>query len=620
MGFGLEGGDSSFDGLLAHLEEREPRSAPARRRAPAKSAPDRGRDAPVSSGSGDARNASFAPPHATPPAGSLPPPAASYPPLPSEAQRRAGGGDPASPPKKAGGKKKDRNRIAVCVRKRPLLSTEDGPKIMDVMITDNDQSLTVLEPKVRVDLSTYTERHNFIFDEVMDETSTNEIVYERTAAPLVDTVFEGGRATCFAYGQTGSGKTFTMMGKDGQKGLYLLGSEDIFKRLLPGQYITCNQYEIYGGKLYDLLQDRKRLQPREDGKGQVNICGLTEHKCNRVEDLMRLMEVASEVRAAGSTGANEESSRSHAILAINVKTKGKKGPELLGKFTFIDLAGSERGADTLDSDRVTRMEGAAINRSLLALKECIRALDLAQKHVPFRGSKLTEVLRDSFTGNSKTAMIACVSPSSANCEHSLNTLRYADRVKELKGNPETGPGTDDRRRRPPPNSSPPHPQPAEAPYPPRRGHSPASRSASPGTNRQAGVSPSRAPLSNSSPVIPTHAASPETKKPAKASYPGNRQTNSPAIGSQAPPRHMPPGQPQASGTPTAANLETRHEELINIILEEEEDMISTHRKHIYDVMKIIKLQMHELTVVDQPGSSIDEYLRNLDKLLKQVST
>ena len=102
----------------------------------------------------------------------------------------------------------------------------------------------------------------------------------------------------------------------------------------------------------------------------------------------------------------------------------------VGRLSFIDLAGSERGADTFDNDRQTRLEGAEINKSLLALKECIRALDGGAGHVPFRGSKLTEVLRDSFVGEqARTVMIANISPSSSSVEHTLNTLRYADRVK-----------------------------------------------------------------------------------------------------------------------------------------------------------------------------------------------
>lgn len=104
----------------------------------------------------------------------------------------------------------------------------------------------------------------------------------------------------------------------------------------------------------------------------------------------------------------------------------------IGKLSFIDLAGSERGADRGETDLKTRMEGAEINKSLLALKECIRALDQDKRHTPFRQSKLTQVLKDSFVGNSRTCMIATVSPNQSNSEHTLNTLRYADRVKELK--------------------------------------------------------------------------------------------------------------------------------------------------------------------------------------------
>ena len=138
-------------------------------------------------------------------------------------------------------------------------------------------------------------------------------------------------------------------------------------------------------------------------------------------------------RTSGKTGANEESSRSHAILTFSIKHTGK----LYSKMSFIDLAGSERGADVIDTGKKTKQDGAEINKSLLALKECIRALDRAGKkgHLPFRGSKLTQVLKDSFTGNSKTTMIANVSPALSCCEPTLNTLRYADRVKELKKDP-----------------------------------------------------------------------------------------------------------------------------------------------------------------------------------------
>ena len=120
-----------------------------------------------------------------------------------------------------------------------------------------------------------------------------------------------------------------------------------------------------------------------------------------------------------------------------MQLKRKHDSVVHSRMSFIDLAGSERGADTLDQNKQTRLDGAEINKSLLALKECIRALDLEKKHLPFRGSKLTQVLKDSFTGDSKTTMIANVSPANTCVEHSLNTLRYADRVKEMKKDGDT---------------------------------------------------------------------------------------------------------------------------------------------------------------------------------------
>ncbi|KAL7750447.1 hypothetical protein RI367_004221 [Sorochytrium milnesiophthora] len=328
------------------------------------------------------------------------------------------------------------DRIRVCVRKRPLNKKEVKRNESDVAIISGRKTLTIHEPKVKVDLTKYVEQHTFFFDEVFDTDSSNEEVYARTAQPLVEYVFTGGKATCFAYGQTGSGKTFTML--DTQQGLYVLAARDIFALLRQPQHAQIRAfvsfYEIYQGHLHDLLNERKRVFAREDGNQNVCITGLTELMVGSTDDLLKIFEQGNTVRSTGSTGANSDSSRSHAILQINLKRPGPKGkPRLHGKFSFIDLAGSERGADRGDADTKTRMEGSEINKSLLALKECIRALDQNSKHQPFRQSKLTQVLKDSFIGNSRTCMIATVSPNISNSEHTLNTLRYADRVKELKG-------------------------------------------------------------------------------------------------------------------------------------------------------------------------------------------
>ncbi|XP_057454302.1 kinesin-like protein KIN-13B [Lotus japonicus] len=328
-------------------------------------------------------------------------------------------------------------KIKVVVRKRPLNKKELAKNEEDI-IEAVSNSLTVHETKLKVDLTQYLEKHEFVFDAVLNEEVTNDEVYRETVEPIVPIIFQRTKATCFAYGQTGSGKTYTM------KPLPLKASRDILKLMYhtynnQGFQLYVSFFEIYGGKLFDLLNDRKKLCMREDGKQQVCIVGLQEYRVSDVETIKELIEQGSSTRSTGTTGANEESSRSHAILQLAVKRSvdgnGSKPPRLVGKLSFIDLAGSERGADTTDNDKQTRIEGAEINKSLLALKECIRALDNDQGHIPFRGSKLTEVLRDSFVGNSRTVMISCISPSSGSCEHTLNTLRYADRVKSLsKGN------------------------------------------------------------------------------------------------------------------------------------------------------------------------------------------
>jgi kinesin family member 2/24 len=198
----------------------------------------------------------------------------------------------------------------------------------------------------------------------------------------------------------------------------------------PELFLTVSFYEIYCGKLFDLLQNRELVKCMEDAKQKVNIMGLTELPVSSVEQIMKVIGEGLDMRTSGVTGANDDSSRSHAILQMELKRKRTNAPH--ARMSFIDLAGSERGADTMDNNKQTRIDGAEINKSLLALKECIRALDLEKKHLPFRGSKLTQVLKDSFTGNSKTTMIANVSPANSCVEHTLNTLRYADRVKEMK--------------------------------------------------------------------------------------------------------------------------------------------------------------------------------------------
>ncbi|XP_042675279.1 kinesin-like protein KIF2C isoform X3 [Centrocercus urophasianus] len=334
----------------------------------------------------------------------------------------------------------EEHRICVCVRKRPLNKQEINKKECDVITVPSKCVLLVHEPKQKVDLTKYLETQTFRFDFSFDESASNEMVYRFTARPLVQTIFEGGKATCFAYGQTGSGKTHTMGGdfsgraQNASKGIYAFASQDVFFLLSQPRYrsqdleVYVTFFEIYNGKVFDLLNKKAKLRVLEDGKQQVQVVGLQEKQVSCAEDVIRMIEMGSACRTSGQTFANASSSRSHACFQIILRQRGK----LVGKFSLVDLAGNERGADTSSADRQTRMEGAEINKSLLALKECIRALGQNKSYTPFRESKLTQVLRDSFIGtNSRTCMIAMISPGMSSCEYTLNTLRYADRVKEI---------------------------------------------------------------------------------------------------------------------------------------------------------------------------------------------
>ena len=322
-------------------------------------------------------------------------------------------------------------KIQVCIRKRPLTKKECSKSEKDIIQVKDPDEVYIKEQKVKLDLTKYVEKHFFKFDLAFSESMSNLDVYRRAVLPIVNFAIGGGKVSCFAYGQTGSGKTYTMIGDSKNEGLYLLAARDLFQFLHSSSeelYIKVSYFEIYCGKLYDLLNNRKKLHAREDAKSNINIVGLKSVEVDDPDKLFEFISYGNSVRVTSTTGKNTDSSRSHAILQIHIMQSKKQK----GLLSFIDLAGNERGADTYEHDNQTRMDGAEISKSLLALKECIRALDRDKKHVPFRGSKLTMVLKDSFIGNCKTVMIGNVSPAISNCEYTLNTLRYADRVKELK--------------------------------------------------------------------------------------------------------------------------------------------------------------------------------------------
>ena len=327
----------------------------------------------------------------------------------------------------------DNSKIFVVVRKRPLSKKEIANGEIDCISCLNPK-ITVHECKIKIDgITKYLEDHEFFFDNTFNENETTEEIYDYTISPMINLVLKKGIVTCFAYGQTGSGKTYTM------KGIESLAIDSLFKEIkgTNKKYeFFISFFEIYGGRLYDLLNNKNKLQVFDDSKGVTQIFGLQEFQADTPEDMRLIIDKANSVRTTHNTVTNETSSRSHAICNIIIKEKGSKE---FGKLSLVDLAGSERGTETQSNNRLRRAEGAEINKSLLALKECIRALQARKTlgngdiHVPFRASKLTHVLRDSFVSKSdksRIIMISCINPSYMSSNHTINTLRYSDRLKE----------------------------------------------------------------------------------------------------------------------------------------------------------------------------------------------
>lgn len=285
----------------------------------------------------------------------------------------------------------------------------------------------------------------FAFDRVFDDNASQTDVYEATTKNLLDSVLDGYNATVFAYGATGCGKTHTITGTSQQPGIIFLTMQELFEKISDRSdekqtEITLSYLEIYNETIRDLLVSggsKQGLMLREDSNQAVTVAGLTSHHPKDVQEVMDMIVQGNEYRTVSPTAANATSSRSHAVLQINVAQKDRNAavnePHTMATLSIIDLAGSERASAT--KNRGERLfEGANINKSLLALGSCINALCDARKnnHIPYRNSKLTRLLKFSLGGNCKTVMIVCVSPSSEHFDETQNTLRYANRAKNIQ--------------------------------------------------------------------------------------------------------------------------------------------------------------------------------------------
>ncbi|XP_075402072.1 kinesin-like protein KIF18A [Tenrec ecaudatus] len=346
------------------------------------------------------------------------------------------------------------HRMKVVVRVRPENTKEKTAgfhKVVHVV----DKHILVFDPKQedgfllgkKVLNRDITKRPNkdlkFVFDTVFDETSTQLEVFEHTTKPIIRSFLNGYNCTVLAYGATGAGKTHTMLGSAAEPGVMYLTMLDLYKSMdeIKEDKIcstTVSYLEVYNEQIRDLLVNSGPLAVREDAHKGVVVQGLTLHQPKSSEEILQLLDNGNKNRTQHPTDVNAASSRSHAVFQIYLRQQDKTASinqsVCIAKMSLIDLAGSERASAT--SAQGTRFrEGTNINQSLLALGNVINALADAKRknqHIPYRNSKLTRLLKDSLGGNCRTIMIAAVSPSSVFYDDTYNTLKYANRAKDIK--------------------------------------------------------------------------------------------------------------------------------------------------------------------------------------------
>eukprot|EP00604_Paraphysomonas_vestita_P002752 CAMPEP_0174820372 /NCGR_PEP_ID=MMETSP1107-20130205/4163_1 /TAXON_ID=36770 /ORGANISM="Paraphysomonas vestita, Strain GFlagA" /LENGTH=1055 /DNA_ID=CAMNT_0016035579 /DNA_START=57 /DNA_END=3224 /DNA_ORIENTATION=- len=336
--------------------------------------------------------------------------------------------------------------IQVVVRMRPFNTkekTEGRTGIVDMDLALNQVAIKNpdnLEAPPKV----------FTFDSVYDGNTQQRAFYEESCFGLIESVLEGFNGTIFAYGQTGCGKTWTMQGPNQPpelRGVIPNSFSHIFDHVTASKdgteyLVRCSYLEIYNEVIRDLLGDQKnppKCDLKEDPQKGIIVANLTDYVVKNEQDMDSMLLRGLSNRTVGATLMNSESSRSHSIFTIIVEMNNRdangKDHIRAGKLNLVDLAGSERQKKTgASGDRLK--EGSKINLSLSALGNVISALsDGGGKHIPYRDSKLTRLLQDSLGGNTKTLMVAALSPADYNYDETLSTLRYANRAKSIKNKP-----------------------------------------------------------------------------------------------------------------------------------------------------------------------------------------
>ncbi|XP_038853135.1 kinesin-like protein KIF27 [Salvelinus namaycush] len=328
--------------------------------------------------------------------------------------------------------------VRVAVRIRPLLPKE--------VLHNHQVCVRVVPDSAQVMLGS---DRTFSFDHAFGPTASQDQFYESCVKPLVASLVDGYNATVFAYGQTGSGKTYTLCGGhvaslvEEESGIIGQVAADLF--VLLGERraadVRVSYVELYREELRDLLElhtAHRELHIREDDRGNTVVVGARETVITSAEELQSVLEAGNALRHTGPTQMNERSSRSHAIVTVQLTQHNHNdGSVRSSKLHLVDLAGSERAARTGNTG-LRLKESVHINTGLLALGNVIRALSDPHRrgnHVPYRDAKITRLLRDSLGGSAHTLMVACVSPSHHNVTETLSVLQFASRARHVKNQP-----------------------------------------------------------------------------------------------------------------------------------------------------------------------------------------
>nr|XP_039251487.1 kinesin-like protein KIFC3 [Styela clava] len=328
-----------------------------------------------------------------------------------------------------------KGNIRVFVRVRPTISEDgSGNQAKNAVTYDHDD-----DGMIFVHNSQRGRSQLFELDKVFQPTSTQPEVYSEVRS-LVTSCIDGYHICIFAYGQTGSGKTYTMEGPTSDPGINQRALSDLFQDIEErrGEWkfeVSVSLVEIYNETLKDLLNLKpttEKLEIKMNGDGGLYVPGLTCKKVKNIDDVNALFKLGHTNRKTASTNMNEHSSRSHAVLMVYVEgTNETTAVRSFGKLNLIDLAGSERVSKSgASGDRLK--EAQNINKSLSALGDVIHALGGRQAHVPFRNSKLTYLLQDSLSKDSKTLMVVQVAPVEKNVSETLCSLSFAQRVRKVE--------------------------------------------------------------------------------------------------------------------------------------------------------------------------------------------